>query len=129
VKSLEQLNGLINRALRAVNDAAVFAAMADVAKREYAIGQIVRAVECLSNVKDLIVEADPNLEYHFDPGRAATPYMNAVAQLVISAETARQGGDSEQAAELLQKALELDPPPFAYESIEKQLKALSNAKP
>jgi hypothetical protein len=127
MNSLEQLNGLVNRALRAVNDAAVCSAQMNIAKRESATNHLVRAVEHLTNVKALIVEADPKLEYHFDAGRPATPYMEAVARLVIEAEAARQSGNTERAEELLKSALKLDPPPFAYESIEKKIAALRAA--
>lgn len=124
MNSLGHLNALVNRALRAINDAAVCSARVEVANRKYAIEQLVQAVECVSRVKDVIVKADPTLEYHFDVERAATPYMESVATLVKEAQAARGIGDLKRTQELLKLALNLEPPPFAYESIEKQLNSL-----
>jgi tetratricopeptide (TPR) repeat protein len=124
MNSLEKLYRQMNRAQRELNSGAVAAAAAStLLQRKDAVQQLAKAIEHVSNVQRFIVEADPQLEYHFDPSRPPTKYMAAIRQLVKAGDDAYQQGDVGRAIGFLEQALRMDPPPFAFDSIDKKVTA------
>ena len=125
---LENLNRAVNRALRELNAVAVGVASAPLGDRKGALAQITQALAHVDALQRSIYTADPSLEYHYDPNRPPTESMNKVADLVDAAEAQVAKGDVRGALETLHHALQLEPPPLAYETIEKRLKSLQGGK-
>lgn len=124
MKELERLNRDVNRALRELNGIAVAVSSATLANRKGALHEAAEALVHLDNLQRLIYASDPTLEYHYDPDRPATDAMAALARVVDEAEKQIKDGDISLAVKTLQLALEMEPPPLAYESIQKRLQSL-----
>ena len=122
--TLSDLNRALNRALRVTNRVAVDEAASSLRDLAAAVKEITQALEHLENLYRFIVAEDPNLEYHFDPDRAPSETMKAIANLVKEADTCTNDGKPTEAVKLLQQARDMEPPPLVYEIIEKKLKAL-----
>lgn len=86
--------------------------------------EIIGAIERVHNLQRLIVSIAPDLEYHSDPAKPPTPAMKRLAAILDKAETHIHSRDVGAAQEALKSALALEPPPLAYEQIEKRLKSL-----
>lgn len=122
--SLDELGRLLSRALRAANDVAVILPVSPLLERKAALDAVVEAVVQLTKAQDLLVKQEPSLEYHYDPTRPPSQLMKMVAELRKQAESNLAQGKIADAAQLLQQAREMEPPPLTYESITKQLDAL-----
>lgn len=125
MKSLEDLNREINRALRAANRVAVDVASSSLQDRKAALHEITQALAHIDKLQRMIVAQDPDLEYHFDPDKEPTPTMKSIADLVEAADRHIAEGRQAEAVEILQRACDLEPPPLVYEMIEKRLKGLN----
>jgi hypothetical protein len=121
MKTLDEINRSINRALRAANQVAVEVAASPLNNRAAAIQEITQALAHIDALQRMLVADDPSLEYHFDPGRGPTPAMTRVRDLVECAEKHVEAGQLNAAAEALQRACDLEPPPLVYETIAKRL--------
>lgn len=124
MNELEKLNRSVNRSLRELNGIAVAVSSSLWTDRKAALHEVIQALAHLDAVQRLIYTSDPKLEYHFDPNRPPTHAMTMLAQLVDKAEDQARNGDVPGAKQALQRALELEPPPLAYETIEKRLNEL-----
>jgi Flp pilus assembly protein TadD len=123
INNLDELNKAINRALRLLNGIAVN--VPSVApKNDAALAEIVGAVERMYNLQRLVVALRPDLEYHSDPAKPPTRVMKDLAELLEEAETHIRAGNLAAADEVLKRACDLEPPPLAYEQIEKRLRSL-----
>ena len=129
VPTLDALNRRINHVLRLLNGIAVSVPSllrkndSDVALRE-----LVEAIEHVHNLQRMIVGIEPGLEYHSDPAKAPTAAMKKLADILRSAETHIRAGNTQAAEEAFKAALELEPPPLAYEQIEKRLNSLRSGQ-
>lgn len=122
--TLADLNRLVNRSHRALNEVALRAVECTLADRQTAMDHLTNAMESLMRFQRCITKQDPSLEYHHDPQRAPTEFMRSIAGTVARADSALAVGDVSAAAGLLKDALDMEPPPLAYEIISKKLGAL-----
>lgn len=129
MKSLDQLNRELNRALRVTNRVVVDVAASSLRDRTAAVQDLTQALVHLENVYRMIVAEDPSLEYHFDPDREPSATMRTIASLVKEADTYTSNGNITEAVKLLEQARDMEPPPLVYEIVEKKLKALGVASP
>ncbi len=122
--ALEELNRAVNRALRALNALALRTASSALPDRDAGLREITQALAHVDSLQRLIVAADPGLEYHHDPNRPPSRIMREIANVVEEAEKQVRAGNVARAMEMLQRAQSMEPPPLAYESIEKRLMSL-----
>ncbi len=87
--------------------------------------KLVEALTAISDAQKSLFASNPELEFHFDPGREPTAFMREIERLGREADSALAKGDRQLAQRKLTEALALEPPPLAYEVIEKRLRALS----
>jgi len=127
MSKLEELNRSVNRVLRALNSLAVSVASSSLADRSSALDEVTQALEHVNELQRRIVASDPTLEYHHDPHRPPTKAMKAIADLVEEAEQLAKKGDAKAAEEALKRACAMEPPPLAYEMIEKRIRTLRGA--
>lgn len=128
MNDLEALNRAVNRALRALNGIAVRVASLSLPEHSAALQEITQALAHIDALQRLIVAADPDLEYHYDPNRPPSRIMKTITDLVEAAEHHIRRGDVSAAEEILQRVQEMEPPPLPYEAIEKRLKSLRENK-
>lgn len=128
MSNLEELNRAVNRALRALNGIAVSVTSSSLPDRNAALQEITQALAHVDALQRLIVVSNPDLEYHHDPNRPPSPLMRTIADLVEAAENDRQQGNVSAAEVALKRALAMEPPPLAYEMIEKRLDSLEKGK-
>ena len=124
MKSLEQLNREINRALRATNRVALDVASSTLHDRQAALNEITQALAHIDALQRILIAQDASLEYHFDPDREPTAAMETIAGLVEAADKHLQSGRRTEAIAVLQSACDLEPPPLVYEMLEKRLNEL-----
>lgn len=122
--TLTDLNRLVNRGHRSLNEIALRITECPLADQQSAMEHLTGAMESLMRFQQCITKQAPGLEYHHDPGRAPTDFMRSVAETVVRADSALAAGKVDVAAGLLKEALEMEPPPLAYETISKKLRAL-----
>lgn len=128
MSQLEEINRAINRSLRMLNGIAVSLTVSSLSDRKAALQEITQALAHLDALQRLVVAAAPTLEYHYDPNRAPSPTMKAIADLVETAEAHVRQGNMPAAEDALRRAQEMEPPPLAYEMIEKRLTSLRTGK-
>ena len=128
MSDLDKINKAINRSLRILNGIAVTVASSSQLDRDAALREITEALARINALQRLVVTCDPALEYHYDPNRPPSPTMKAIGDLVEAAETHVQQGNFAAAEELLRRAQDMEPPPLAYEMIEKRLNSLRGNK-
>lgn len=126
--NLKELNRAVNRALRVLNSIAVDVASSSLTERNVALDEITQALVHVDKLQRLVFASDPSLEYHFDASRAPTPAMKEVSDLVEAAERYMQQGNVAAACDALERACDLEPPPLAYEMIEKRLIGLRRSR-
>ncbi len=124
MKQLEEINREINRALRAANQVAVDVASSPLRDRNAALHEITQALAHIDTLQRMVVAEDPSLEYHFEPNREPTSAMKKISSLVETADNLIRDGKRAEAAEALQRARDLEPPPLVYEMIERRLEEL-----
>lgn len=125
LRVLAEFNRTLNRALRAIDEVASKSAAPDVlTKRIEALAHAREALKHLMNLQELLVEQAPELAYHFDAALQPTEYMKKIAAQVQASREFERNGRAAEAIAALRKALEEEPPPFAYESIAKELRRL-----
>jgi hypothetical protein len=117
-----ELNRRLNRAARVVNLAAV--SVAEVAVTKALTKKLVETLAEINDAQLALFQSNPELEYHFDPARAPTAFMREVQGLEREAEAAFAQGNGPLARQKFDEALGLEPPPLAYEAIEKRLRQL-----
>lgn len=121
MKTLDEINRAINRLLRGTNQVAVAVAASPLTNRAAALREIAEALTRIDGVQRILIAEEPNLEYHFDSERKATPAMIRVAELIDSADKCLESGRFDEAAEILQRACDLEPPVLVYETLAKRL--------
>jgi hypothetical protein len=129
MSSAEEINRLVNRGLRVLNEVAVKVAASRLADRKLALNESTEAVTHLTALQRLIVREDPSLEYHYDPKREPTIFMKKIGSLVDEAEALLRAGKTDDAACVLRRARDLEPPPLTYEMLSKKLESLGKHLP
>ena len=115
--NLYDLNRYLNQALRAVNSAIVAASKVGLESVKDDTRALVEIMEALSNVQRRIYEIEPELEYHYDASRPDTQYMRQHRQHLTKASEHEAQGDIAGALDQLRLALDMEPPPIAYEVV------------
>lgn len=121
---LRQINQLLNRTARALNKTAVELANSNHKQLRQKSKGIANALEILVDIQGDLYALDPDLEYHYDPNRKKTKYMQHILALTSAAKEFEEKGDKKSAIENLKVALETEPPPLTYEAIEKEIARL-----
>ncbi len=122
-----ELNRKLNRAARFANLAAVTVANGGSPVSKAITAKLVDVLAEIKTVQQSLVRGNPELEYHFDAQRPATRFMRQVQQLHADAEAAFASGDRDLALRKLDEALTLEPPPLAYEVLEKRRNEISRS--
>jgi len=122
-----ELNRRLNRAARFANLAAVAVADGGGSHSKSLTEKLVGALAEIADAQQSLFRAHPELEYHFDPDRAPTAFMRVVQRLERESEEALAAGNHVLAARKLNDALALEPPPLAYEVLERRRNELSRS--
>ena len=115
-----ELNRTLNRAARFANLAAVTVANGGVEVSKNLVEKLVEVLAEIDAVQRALVRDNPELEYHFESDRAPSAFMREVQRFGREAEQAMAHGDHSLAIQKLNQALALEPPPLAYEILEKR---------
>jgi hypothetical protein len=122
-----ELNRRLNRAARFANLAAVAVADAGGGRLKGLTEKLVEVLAEIADAQQSLYRSNPDLEYHFDPHRAPTSFMGEVQRLDRESQQALAAGNKLLAAQKLNDALALEPPPLAYEVLEKRRNELSRS--
>lgn len=122
-----ELNRKLNRAARFANLAAVAIAEGGDAGSRSLTEKLVGVLAEIANAQQQLFRTNPEHEYHFDPDRAATPFMQQVQRLERESQEALGAGNRQLAVQKLNDALALEPPPLAYEVLERRRNELSRS--
>lgn len=119
--TFEQANKLVNEASRVVDALAQEIASLEFGRREGTLRQLAEALESLSKVKDEIIGNRPDLEYHMDSNRSSTLFMEKIDSFVRQADELMAHKRFSEAIVLLERALEMGPPPLIHEALTKKI--------
>ena len=122
-----ELNRRLNRAARFANLAAVTVANGGSPISKALTEKLVAVLAEITAVQKSLVQRHPDLEYHFDPQRPPSAFMREVQRLGLEAQTAIAKGDRNLAILRINEALALEPPPLAYEILEKRRNEISGS--
>ena len=120
-----ELNRRLNRAASFTNLAAVAVANGSGALSKSLTEKLVGVLAEITDAQHSLFRTNPELEYHFDPDRAPTTFMREVQRLEREAQDAIERGNRHLATQKLNDALALEPPPLAYEVLERRRNELS----
>jgi hypothetical protein len=120
-----ELNRRLNRAARLVNLAAVTVADGGGSPSKSLTEKLVGVLAEIADAQHSLFRTHPELEYHFDPDRAPTAFMRTVQRLERESEEALAAGNRALAAQKINEALGLEPPPLAYEVLERRRNEMS----
>lgn len=121
------LNRRLNRAARLANLAAVSVASGGAPVTKTLTAKLVDVLAEINTVQQSLIRGNPDLEYHSDPERPPTAFMLSIQQLEREADSAIAQGDRALAVRKLDEALALEPPPLAYEVLEKRRNEISRS--
>ena len=100
----------LRRASRHIDRAAQALVASGVAERKELIAKLLEAVAAIKDIQRLLLQANPDCDYHDDKNRDPTPFMQNISELYKESEQAQKSGDKGLAIECLTKALTLEFP-------------------